>query len=184
MRYSLSGADFLAPQYFVAVDEKAERRGPGGPAAFDWRTLDAGGVLPAFSSLELFLNFVHTYYAGEGEALPVHLKIDAFGLSRVLEHLKPVGVVSVAIDPVATAAGEWADPWETMTAAYYRRLVEEMRPGLEGLFAEAVARLGASGDWRTPQNVREVQRWCAPRIEGVAKDAHARAQEWETNEGS
>jgi hypothetical protein len=138
----LSGADFLAPQYFVTVDEKAERRGTGGPAAFDWRTLDAGAVLAAFGSLESFLDFVGTYYAGEGEALPVHLKVGAFGLLRVLGHVEPAGLASVAIDPVAIATGRWSDPRETMSAAYYRRFVKELRPGLDGLFTEAVGRLG------------------------------------------
>lgn len=181
---SLSGADFLAPRYVVAVDEKIERQGRGGLAAFDWRTLDAGAVLPAFGSLELFLDFVGTYYAVEGEALPVHVKVDAFGLSRVLGHLEPAGVRSVVIDPVATAAGRWSDPRETMTLTYYRRFVEEMRPGLDGLFAEAAARLGGSEGWRTPQNMRRLEGWCAPRIEEVAKDAHARAGEWIARVGS
>jgi hypothetical protein len=71
-----------------------------------------------------------------------------------------------------------------MSADYFRRLAEEMRPGLDRLFAELVAELGDSEDWRTPLNIRKVKRWSASRVEEVVKDAHARIQEWKTTEGS
>ena len=71
-----------------------------------------------------------------------------------------------------------------MSAEYFRRLAEEMRPGLDRLFAEAVAELGVSENWSTPQNLRKVKRWSASRVEEVVKDAHARLQEWETKDGS
>jgi hypothetical protein len=106
--YSLTGAFFLAPKYFVPVDRKESRK-HGGPAAFDWRTLDEGSILPVFTSLELFLGFVQTYYAGEGSTVPVHLNLKAFELADVLELLEPEGVESVAIDPVSNRAGQWSD---------------------------------------------------------------------------
>jgi hypothetical protein len=181
--YSLTGAFFLAPKYFVPVDEK-ELPNHGGPAAFNWRTLDEGTIVPAFTSLESFLNFVQTFYAGEGSTVPVHLDLKASDLGDVLEYLKPEGVESVAIDPMSNYPGQWSDPWETMSADYLRRLSEEMRSGLDRVFAEVVAELGDSEDWRTPQNIRKVKRWSASRVEEVIKDAHARIQEWETREGS
>ena len=110
MTNSLTGAFFIAPRYFVPLDEK-EAPKQGGPAAFHWRTLGEGSILPAFSSLELFLKFVHTYYAGEGSTLPVHLDLTASDLAEVLEYLKPDGVESVAIDPVSNRQGQWSDPW-------------------------------------------------------------------------
>ena len=183
MTNSLTGAFFIAPRYFVPLDEK-EAPKQGGPAAFHWRTLGEGSILPAFSSLELFLKFVRTYYAGEGSTLPVHLDLTASDLAEVLEYLKPDGVESVAIDPVSNRQGQWSDPWETMSAEYFRRLAEEMRPGLDRLFAEAIAELGVSENWSTPQNLRKVKRWSASRVEEVVKDAHARLQEWETKDGS
>jgi hypothetical protein len=182
--YSLTGAFFLAPKYFVPVDDQNEPRKHGGPAAFNWRTLDEGSILPAFTSLELFLDFVQTYYAGEGSTVPAHLNLKAFELADVLEFLEPEGVEAVAIDPVSNRAGQWSDPWETMSAEYFRRLAEEMRPGLNRLFAEVVAELGYSEDWDAPQSLRKVKRLSAPRVDDVVKDAHARIQEWETNEGS
>ena len=184
MTYSLTGAFFLAPKYFVPVDDRKEPRKHGGSAAFNWRTLDEGSILPAFTSLELFLDFVQTYYAEEGSTVPVHLNLKAFELADVLEFLEPEGVESVAIDPVSNRAGQWSDPWETMSADYFRRLTEEMRPGLDRLFAEIVSELGDSEDWRTPLNIRKVKRWSASRVEEVVKDAHARIQEWKTTEGS
>jgi len=57
--YRLTGAFFLAPKYYVPVDEKESPK-HGGPAAFNWRTLEEGSILPAFTSLELFLGFVQT----------------------------------------------------------------------------------------------------------------------------
>ena len=183
MTYSITGAFFLAPRYFVPVNEKESPK-HGGPAAFDWRTLNEGSILPVFTSLELFLDFVQTYYAGEGSTVPVHLNLKAFDLTEVLEFLKPEGVESVVIDPVSYRAGQWSDPWETMSADYLRRLAEEMRPGLDRLFAEVVSELGDSEDWRTPLNIRKVKRWSASRVEEVVKDAHARIQEWEVTEGS
>jgi hypothetical protein len=181
--YSLTGAFFLAPKYFVPMDRKESPK-HGGPAAFNWRTLDEDSILPAFTSLELFLDFVRTYYAGEGSTEPRHLALKAFDLAELLEFLEPEGVECVAIDPVSNRAGQWSDPWETMSADYFRRLADEMRPGLDRLFAEVVAELGDSEDWRTPLNIRKVKRWSASRVEEVVKDAHARIQEWKTTEGS
>lgn len=74
MTYSLTGAFFLAPKYFVPMDRKESPK-HGGPAAFNWRTLDDGSILPAFTSLELFLKFVQTYYAGEGSTEPRHFDL-------------------------------------------------------------------------------------------------------------
>jgi hypothetical protein len=181
--YSLTGAYFLAPKYYVPVDEKESPK-HGGPAAFNWHTLDEGSKLPAFTSLELFLDFVQTYYAGEGSPVPVHLNLKAFELADVLEFLEPEGVESVVLDSVSNRAEQWSDPWETMSAHYFRRLAEEMRPGLDRVFAEVVAELGDSEDWRTSLNIRKVKRWSASRVEEVVKDAHARIQEWGTREGS
>ena len=182
MTYSLTGAFFLAPKYFVPVDRK-ESVNHGGNAAFHWRTLDEGSILPAFTSLESFLNFVQTYCAGEGSTEPVRMDLKVFELADVLEFLEREGVESVAIDPMTNYPGRWSDPWETMSADYVRRLAEEMRPGLDTLFAEVVAELGDSEDWRTRQNIRKVKRWSASRVEEVVKDAHARIQEWETRKG-
>lgn len=183
MTYSLTGAYFIAPKYFVPVDEKKPPK-RGGPAAFHWRTLDGGSILPAFTSLELFLKFVHIYYAGEGSSVPVHLDLKAFDLAEVLEYLKPDGVESVAIDPVSNCPGQWSDPQETMSADYFCRLAEEMRPGLDRLFAEVVTELGVSEDWHTPRNIRKVKRLSALRAEEVVQDAHARTQEYEPKDGS
>jgi hypothetical protein len=181
--YSLSGAFFIAPKYFVPMDRKESPK-HGGPAAFNWRTLDEGSILPAFTSLELFLKFVRTYYAGEGSTEPRHLNLKAFELAEVLEYLEPEGVESVAIDPMTNYPGQWSDPWEIMSTDYFRRFAEEICPGLDRVFAEVVWGLGHSEDWRTPLNIRKVKRWSAPRVEEVVKDAHARIQEWETTEGS
>ena len=183
MTYSLSGAFFLAPKYFVPVDRKEPHK-HGGPAAFNWRTLDEGSILPAFTSLELFLDFVHTYYAGQGSTVPVHLKLKALELADVLEYLKPEGVESVAIDPLTTYPGQWSDPWEIMSTDYFRRFAEEMCPGLDRVFAEVVSELGHSEDWDAPQNLRKVKRLSALRVEEVVKDAHARIREWQAKDGS
>jgi hypothetical protein len=102
----------------------------------------------------------------------------------VLEFLEPEGVESVAIDPMSTYPGQWSDPWEIMSADYFRRLAEEMSPGLDRLFAEVVWELGHSEDWDAPQNLRKVKRLSALRVEEVVKDAHARIQEWETKADS
>jgi hypothetical protein len=180
---SLTGAFFIAPKYFVPMDRKESPK-HGGPAAFNWRTLDDGRIFPAFTSLELFLKFVRTYYAGEGSTEPRHLNLSAFDLAELLEFLEPEGVESVAIDPMTTYPGQWSDPWEIMSADYFRRLAEEMCPGLDRLFAEVVAELGVPEDWHIPKNLRKVKRQCAGRVEEVVKDTHARIQEWETTEGS
>lgn len=183
MTNSLTGAFFIAPKYFVPMDRKEPPK-HGGPAAFNWRTLDEGRILPAFTSLELFLKFVQTFYAGEGSTVPGHLDLKAFDLAEVLVYLKPEGVESVAIDPLTTYPGQWSDPWEIMSADYFRRFAEEICPGLDRVFAEVVWELGHSEDWDASQNLRKVKRLSALRVEEVVKDAHARIQEWETTEGS
>jgi len=181
--YSLTGAFFIAPRYFVPMDRKESPK-HGGPAAFNWRTLDEGRILPAFTSLELFLKFVRPYYAGEGSTEPRHLDLKAFDLAEVLEYLKPEGVESVAIDPISNRAGQWSDPWEIMSTDYFRRFAEEIHPGLDRVFGEVVWELGHSEDWDIPQNLRKVKRLSAPRVDEVVKDAHARIQEWQAKDSS
>jgi hypothetical protein len=71
-------------------------------------------------------------YAGEGSTVPGYMDLKAFDLAEVLELLEPEGVESVAIDPMSTYPGQWSEPWEIMSADYFRRLAEEMFADFKG----------------------------------------------------
>jgi hypothetical protein len=106
---------------------------------------------------------------------------DPFALAEAIEYLEEEGVELVAPDPVGFSGEGFASPYLTLpyrfNAAYYRRVMLEMRPGLERLSAENVA--GAE-DWKNdPADLQKVKERCAAGIEGVLRDAHARAAEWE-----
>jgi hypothetical protein len=179
----------IAPELFVfAKERKKVRPGTSGPAAFMWHTLTEGAntlhprrLLPVFFSPESRENFIQKYYIDHGMTPPAHLSIDPFALAEAIEFLEEEGVELVAPDPVGFSGGSFTSPYFTLpysfNAAYYRRVMLEMRPGLERLFAENVA--GAEDWMNDPADLQKVKERCAAGIEGVLWDAHARAAEWE-----
>jgi hypothetical protein len=188
-------AQLIAPEIFVfAKERKKVRPGTSGPAAFIWQTLTTGintlhprRFLPVFFSPETRDNFIQKYYINHGTTPPAHLSIDPFGLAEAIEYLEEEGVELVAPDPVAFSDEGFADedfafpPTLTLpyswSAAYYRRVMLEMRPGLERLFKENV---DGAEDWMNdPADLQKVKERCAAGIEGVLRDARARAGEWE-----
>jgi hypothetical protein len=188
-------AHLIAPEIFVfAKERKKVRPGTSGPAAFMWHTLTMGintlhprRFLPVFFSPESRDSFIQKYYINHGMTPPAHLSIDPFGLAEAIEYLEEEGVELVAPDPVAFSDEGFADegfafpptitlPYE-WSAAYYRRVMLELRPGLERLFKENV---DGAEDWMNdPADLQKVKERCAAGIEGVLRDARARAGEWE-----
>jgi hypothetical protein len=182
-------AQLIAPEIFVfAKERKKVRPGTSGPAAFMWHTLTMGintlhprRFLPVFFSPESRENFIQKYYIDHGTIPPTHLSIDPFALAEAIEYLEEEGVELVGPDPVGFSGEGFASPYFTLpyrfNAAYYRRVMLEMRPGLERLSAENVA--GAEDWMNDPADLQKVKERCAAGIEGVLRDAHARAAEWE-----
>jgi hypothetical protein len=182
-------AQLIAPEIFVfAKERKKVRPGTSGPAAFMWQTLTMGintlhprRLLPVFFSPESRENFIQKYYIDHGTIPPTHLSIDPFALAEAIEYLEEEGVELVAPDPMAFSGEGFAFQYFTLpyrfNAAYYRRVMLELRPGLEKLFAENV---GGAEDWmNNPADLQKVKERCAAGVEGVLRDAHARAAEWE-----
>jgi hypothetical protein len=182
-------AQLIEPEIFVfAKERKKVRPGTSGPAAFMWHTLTLGinmlhprRFLPVFFSPESRENFIQKYYIDHGTIPPNHLSIDPFASAEAIEYLEEEGVEPVAPDPVGFSGGSFTSPYFTLpylfNAAYYRRVMLEMRPGLERLSAENVA--GAEDWMNDPADLQKVKERCAAGIEGVLRDAHARAAEWE-----
>jgi hypothetical protein len=182
-------AQLIAPEIFVfAKERKKVRQGTSGPAAFMWHTLTHAAstlhprrFLPVFFSPESRENVIQKYYIDHGMTPPTHLSIDPFALAEAIEYLEEEDVELVAPDPVGFSGGSFTSPYFTLpylyNAAYYRRVMLEMRPGLERLFAENV---GGAEDWMNdPADLQKVKERCAAGIEGVLRDARARAAEWE-----
>jgi hypothetical protein len=182
-------AQLIAPELFVfAKERKKVRPGTSGPAAFMWHTLTMGintlhprRLLPVFFSPESRENFIQKYYIDHGTTPPSHLSIDPFVLAEAIAYLEEEGVELVAPDPVAVVGKNLPSPYFTAPylydAAYYRRVMLELRPGLERLFAENVA--GAEDWMNDPVSLQKVKERCAAGIAGVLRDARARAAEWE-----
>jgi len=178
--YSFTGAQYIAPQYFVAVNPKDELEGISSRLElFHWCTLDEGSVLPAFTCREWCRDFVKTYYAGEDSTPPRTLNQDALALAEVLECLEPEGTRYVAFDPMAVAPGKWLRPWQIVTASYCRRLAKEMRPALEKLVAEKAPEVGGV---HNPEDLWKLKEVCAPSVSEIVQYAHARTSEWELND--
>ena len=172
MPHIFAGAQFIAPIYYFGVDDPTEEDIARDEAPFRVCLLDEGDILPTWSSLDRYQDFFRIYRGGDNLILPFPWEPNAFDLANIAGALQQAGVDYLIVDPEATSAGRWANPREAMTIRYFRRLTEEIFPGLEELFAEATAELG-----HEPRNHEEfewVRRRCATRIEEVFKDAHAR----------
>ena len=189
MTNSHDPAQLIAPEIFVfAKERKKVRPGTNEPAAFMWHTLTMGintlhprRFLPVFFSPESRENFIQKYYVDHDMTPPTHLSIDPFALAEAIEFLEEEGVELVAPDPVGYWGGSFMFPSFTLpylfNAAYYRRVMLEMRPGLGRLFSENAA---GTEDWKNdPAALQKVKERCAAGIEGVLRDAHALAAEWE-----
>ena len=177
MTYPVYLSRYIAPSCFVGV----RMNRPEGPDVvaemFEWRTLDLGRVLPAFTYRELCRDFFEAYHAGTEQIPPRPLTLDAFALAEVVEDLAATGLKNVVLDPQAIAPGRWGRPSRVMTAGYCRRFAIEVRPGLEKLFAEKAAEL--EGGFNKPEDLLTVKDLCAPFVSDVTRDAHARTSEWE-----
>ena len=177
MTYLYPGAFFIAPRYYVIADEKAEDQTSGWDRALHSLTLDGGGTLAAFTSLEKAQEFIEAYYAEELQGLLIPLEVNAFELANAIAELEREGLRTLVFDPVATSAGRWADPRETMTSSYYLSFAGLMYESLGRLFENAAAK---AGDWRNNrQDLQEVIDSCAPHVDEVIADSHALVQEWE-----
>src|SRR5918994_3137938 len=144
-------ARLIAPEVFVfAKERKKVHPGTSGPAAFIWHTLTRGATtphpqrfLPAFFVPELRDGFIQKYYVDHGMTPPPYIGMDPFGLAEAVEYLEEDGVELVAPDPIAFSGAGWPSPYCTLpflfSAAYFRRVMLEMRPGLERLFKQNVS---------------------------------------------
>ena len=181
-------ARLIAPELFVfAKERKKVRPGTSGPAAFMWHTFTQGAntprprkLLPVFFSPESRDNFIQNYYINYGMTPLPYLSLDPFELAEAIEYLEEEGLELVAPDPVALSGEGFPSPYFTLpysfNASYYRRVMLELRPGLERLFPKNVA--GAENWMNDPADLQKVKERCAPKIEDVLRHARARAAEW------
>jgi hypothetical protein len=180
VKYIISGAELIVPSFCVAAKMKDQPQAFNSRAElFDWFTLDEGTTLPVFSKYWWCRDFVQTYWTGDSYTMPRSLNRSVFALAEVVEYL--VDVKRVVIDPEATATMAWSNPRLTMSASYFCRLAEEMRPDTENLFEEAEAQVG--GDWfSNPEDLLTIKELCEPSVSEVVRNAHARTEEWEVKD--
>ena len=177
MTYPISGAELIVPSFSVAAKMKDQPQDINCRAElFDWLTLDEGTTLPAFSTYWWCRDFVQTYHAGNSHTMPRSLLRSVFALAEVIEYLEDVR--RVVFDPEATATMAWSNPRFTMSASYFCRFASEIRPDAEDLFDIAEAQVG--GDWLSnPDDLLRIKLLCEPSVAKVARNGHARAEEWE-----
>jgi hypothetical protein len=176
----VSGAELIAPSCYVAAKMKDQPRAFNSRVElFDWFTLDEGTTLPAFSSPWWCRDFVRTYWAGDNHTMPRTLNRSVFALADVVDYLKDVK--RVVFDPEATATKVWSNPQSTMTASYFCRFANEMRPDMEKLFEGAAAHV--DGDWFcNPDVLLRIKMLCEPSVLKVMRDAQSRAARWEVRD--
>ena len=180
MKNIISGAELIVPSFRVAAKMKGQPQAFNCRAElFDWLTLDEGTTLPVFSTYWWCRDFVQTYWTGDSCTMPRSLNRSVFALAEVVEYLEDVK--RVVFDPEATATRAWSNPQLTMSASYFCRLAEEMRPDAEDLFEVAEAQVG--GDWfSNPDDLLRIKLLCEPSVSEVVRNAHARAAEWEVKD--
>jgi hypothetical protein len=176
----ISGAELIVPSFCVAAKMKDQPQAFNCRAElFDWLTLDEGTTLPVFSTPWGCRDFVQTYRTGNSHTMPRPLLRSVFALAEVVEYLEDVR--RVVFDPEATATMTWSNSQLTMSASYFCRFAREIRPDAEDLFQAAEAQVG--GDWfSNPDDLLRIKLLCEPSVSKVARNAHARAEEWEVKD--
>ena len=172
----------LTPRYFILVDEGEEKRVPSGLLRSPALTLDAGEVLPVFTSSDTARNFADTYCAEEDSTRLRVGQMDALVLAGLCDGARGAGLAAFVFDPEAASVEHWSGTQRAMSVGCYGRFATELNRGLEKLVARAEAALGR--ELRDHEDAMRVRAWCMSRVEEAIEDAHARAGEREERAGT
>lgn len=134
-------------------------------------------VLPVFTSLARFWAFVDEYFAGDDSVRPSPFRMDPFKLAEVAEQVgAPGGFGFLVFNPTAVSAGQWNCVKKPIPVAHYCRFMSEIRPGIQEVVRESIARFGTAPPGFAAD--KEAMEWCRPRIEELSENAGARVDEW------
>jgi hypothetical protein len=162
--------------YFLALNMSAVKIFDGRKAQADVVVVEHDGtpVLPVFTKIELFRGFARAHFAEGDRVSP--LATYPFELAEIAARLEAEAkIVAITFDPFRGPDGRWRHKHGPIPVAEYVRLVEEIRPGIGKLAAEAKARFGENppGSGAFEEAVRRM----APEAEREALDAMARIRE-------
>jgi hypothetical protein len=174
--------------YYTVIDlqsmEPREPRGNGGARAevLMLRGED-GDVFPVFTSLARFWAFVDEYFVGDDLVEPSTFPMDPFRLAEMIEQSGGTGgFCFLVFDPIAVSAGQWSSMKKPIPVAHYCRFISEIRPGIQQLTRECIARFGTPPPGSAAYE--EAMEWYRPQIEGLADSVGARVNEWWDKHGA
>lgn len=162
--------------YYIALNMGAVKIYDGRKARADVVVFEQDGtpVLPVFTNSELFRRFVRARFAEGDRVSP--LATYPFELAEIAARLRAEAKIgAITFNPLRGSDGRWTNGGGPIPVAEYLRFVEEIRPGIGKLVAEAAARFG-KGPPGSGAFEKAVGR-LAPKAERVALDAMARIRE-------
>jgi hypothetical protein len=177
--------------YYVIIDlNSIEPRQSDGRSV--GRVLTLGGeddaVLPVFTSLDHFWAFVDEYYAEDASVQPTTFPMTPFRLAQMIKPLGGAGRLDTLVfNPVALSAGRWRNVGKPISVAHYCQFANEIRPGIEELASEEVARFGEPPpEFEAFKEVvlKDVMQRFKPQLKEVADNARARMEEWQDGDSS
>ena len=140
-------------------------------------SLPEDNILPVFSSLGLFWDFVERYPAGTDEGRPAPRKINWLELADLVGPLEGSDVRFVVFDPVVTSGGWWRSPLEPMDLGNYRRLMAKARPVMEEWNAQGSLNSTIWG--QHPADPTTETSSPMPELKKILDDFEAEKDEWE-----
>jgi hypothetical protein len=168
--------------YFAIVDlNSIGPQDSRGNASAEVLTLrgENGEVLPVFTSLNRFWDFVDKWYAADDPVHPTTFPMDPFRLAEMIEPPNEEGVEALVFDPVLVSDGNWRSAAKPIPVADYCRFIKEIRPGINKLAKEAAAKFGHLPD---PKAKKDAIDWIKSQAEEVGDNAGARIAEWEVRD--
>ncbi len=157
-----------------------EDSGEGYKTEFVALEIEAGTVLPVFTSANRCKAFVDDYFARDDITRPSTFPMDVFRLAETIEPwIKTGGLGFLLFDPTVVSPGKLRIAREPIPAAHYCRFASEIRPGIRQAVREYEARFGPAAPGSAAEKVAMER--LRPRLERLADSAGARVDEWWEN---
>lgn len=135
------------------------------------------GVLPVFTLLEPWSDFVKAYFPEGGPLRPVAFALDPLKLANIVSQLQATGgLESLVFDPSAVCDGRWGEPQILIPARAYLRYISALMFSAGETLAEAKTKLDYL--FSGPEGRGRLLAWCATQEEEVIANARARHEEW------
>lgn len=140
-------------------------------------SLPEENVLPVFTSLGLFWDFVERYPAEKKDGRPAPRKVNWFELADMVGQLEGTEIKFLVFDPVVIPGECWRSPLEPMDLGTYRGLMAKARPVIEEHTAQSSVNSTIWGSY--PEDSATKTSSPIPRLKKIVDDLKAEKEGWE-----